>query len=256
MRTILFLTLAFLTFVSHATDTVTISGRVTDYNGNPVDSCTIGLYNPNFTTAYETLSGPDGCYAIENVAKGDYAGIFAMRIKEYPRMNQVAPEDMKLEFLAWNVPAHRDLTLDIRYDKLELYGTTAFMEYGGRPELLIYTRPMSVTKVLAFSNYLDKSAAEKEWKVTVDPQYMQFEVYADGMPLKLMSVQHLSFPNANGNALNDDCYLLQTELPKDISDHQGRPYEIRVVGHNTEYDEWGENVYYMHVPAYRFGGEK
>lgn len=80
MRTILSLTLAFLTFVSHATDTVTISGRVTDYNGNPVDSCTICLYNPNFTTAYETLSGPDGSYAIENVAEGDYAGIFALSL--------------------------------------------------------------------------------------------------------------------------------------------------------------------------------
>lgn len=51
MRIILFLTLAFGAFVSHAADTVTISGRVTDYNGNPVDSCTVGLYNPNFTTA-------------------------------------------------------------------------------------------------------------------------------------------------------------------------------------------------------------
>lgn len=253
MRLILSVFISLLGLVAFAADCVTISGRVTDYDGRAVDSCNVMLYNPDFSVAYEAVSDSAGCYSIEGIAKGDYACVYAMRIKEYPRMQQVAPEDMRLEFWAWNVIADRNIRLDIRYDKLELYGTTAFYEYGGRGELLIYTRPMSVTKVLAYDNYQDKAMAEKECKVTVAPEYMDFEVYADGRQLKVMSVQPLSLTNSNGNVQNDDCYLLQTELPAELRRRPGKPCEIRVVGHNRQYDEWGESVYYLRPFSYRRG---
>lgn len=224
---------------------IKISGKVKDYQGTPVDSCNVMVYNPDFTVAYETLSDQDGNYAIENVQEGKYAGICAMRIKEYPRMNKVAPELMNLEFWAWNLIADRDIDLDLRYGKLELYGTTAFSEFGGRPELLIYTRAMSLAKALAYVNINDKASAEKETNITVPPRYMEFEVKSDNVPLKILSVQHLSLPNSNGNKLNDDCYIIQTELPLDYKREGDKPFEIRVIGHNTQYDEWGENVYYL-----------
>lgn len=228
---------------------VTISGIINDYKGNPVDSCYVCIYNPDFSTAYETYSDSLGLYKIENVTPGNYACIAAMRLDEYPREQGVAPEKMKLEFWAWNVIANENIELNIRYDKMELYGTKAFFEFGGRQELLIYTRPMSVTKVINDPNYMDKSSQEKNWKVTVEPEYMDFEVFADGQKLQLISVQPLSLPNTNGNTLNDDCYLIQTSLPTDIYNHN-TPYEIRVVGHNTQYDEWGESVYYLLPPKY------
>lgn len=227
-----------------------VAGRVTDYKGLPVDSCSIIIYNSNFSTAFETLSDDDGYYRLDNVPKGRYAAIAAMRLSEYPRMQQVLPEDMKLEFWAWNVILDNDLTLDIRYDKLELYGTKAFFEYGGRQELLIYTRPMSVSKAIRVPDIIDKAAMEKNANVTVAPQYMDFKVYADGRPINILSVQHLSLPNTNGNSMNDDCYLIQTSLPDNIYSHVKEPYEIRVVGHNKEFDEWGESVYYLEVPQY------
>jgi len=61
----------------------------------------------------------------------------------------------------------------------------------------------------------------------------------------------LDFPNGNKeNKGNDDCYLIQVQIPSDIYNHWDKPYEIRVVGHNTEFDEWGENVYYLEAPHY------
>lgn len=134
-------------------------------------------------------------------------------------MQQVPPEDMKLEFWAWNVILDNDLTLNIRYGKLELYGTKAFYEHGGRQELLIYTRPMSVTKAVGFSEFMDKSAMEKNSNVTVAPQHIDFKVYVDGKPMDILSVQHLSLPNQNGNTINDDCYLIQTNLPVKMYSH-------------------------------------
>lgn len=242
------------TFYTSPQSHVSISGRVTDYNNQPIDSCHVSISNADFSTLYETLTDKNGEYRLDSIPAGRYAAICAMRPKEYPRMNMVPKEDMKLEFWAWNVIADRDITLDLRYDKLELYGTTAFIEYGGRQELLIYTRPMSVTKSISYYNFIDKSDAEINGpKVTIDPQYMEFEVFCDGKPLEIYSVQHLSLPHTNGrseNKGNDDCYLIQTRIPSDIYSHWEKPYEIRVVGHNTEYDEWGENVYYLEAPHY------
>lgn len=146
---------------------------------------------------FETLSDANGYYRLDSVPKGRYAAIAAMPVNEYPRMQQVPLEDMKLEFWAWNVILDNDLTLNIRYDKMELYGTKAFFEYGGRQELLIYTRPMSVTKVIRDPNFMDKSTQEKNTNVTVAPQYIDFKVYADGKPIDILFVQHLSLPNTN-----------------------------------------------------------
>lgn len=235
----------------HAQDFVTISGKVTDYQGHAVDSCNVIIYNPDFTEAYETYSDSTGHYKLEGVAKGRYAALAAMRVNEYPRMQQVAPQDMKLEFWAWNVIAESDITLNLSYGKLELYGTTAFLEYGGRREMLIYTRPMSVTKAIAYQNYMDKADAEKHSIVTVEPQYMSFEVKVDGKPMKINSTQPLTMKNQDGNPGNDTCYLLQVELPADIYNHTGRPYEVRVTGYNSQYDERGESVYYLEAPHYK-----
>ena len=55
---------------AYATDTVKISGTVTDYNGNPVDSCTVLIYNPDFTEAYETASDAQGHYSLDSIPKG------------------------------------------------------------------------------------------------------------------------------------------------------------------------------------------
>lgn len=236
-------------FTAYATDLVKISGKVTDYKGKPIDSCTVLIYNPDFTEAYETVSDPQGDYVLDSIPKGRYAAIAAMRINEYPRLLQVASKDMKLEFWAWNVIADRDIILNIRYDKLELYGTTAFLEYGGRQELLIYTRPMSVTKVIAYQNFVNKSEAEKNSIVTVEPKYMTFDVYADGKPLEIYSILPLTMKNKDNSVGDDMCYLLQVELPKDVYTHNA-PYEIKVVGHNSQYNEHGESVYFLEPPKY------
>lgn len=233
---------------------VTIYGKVTDYKGEPIDSCNVSLINADFSTLYETLTDSKGEYCLDSIPTGNYAAIGAMRAKEYPNQMMVPKEDMKLEFWAWNIIADRDIKLDIRYGKLELYGTTAFFEYGGRQDLLIYTRPMSVTKSIAYHNFQDKADAEENGpKITIDPQFMEFEVYCDGKTLDIRSIQHLTLPRSIGSKKgNDDCYLIQAQIPSDIYNHWDSPYEIRVVGHNTEFDEWGENVYYLEAPHYTY----
>ncbi len=48
----------------------------------------------------------------------------------------------------------------------------------------------------------------------------------------------------------NDCYLTHTYLPGYIYPYFERPYGIRVVGHNKEFDEWDESVCYLEVWQY------
>ena len=129
-------------------NTITISGQVTDFEGNPIDNCTVALYHADFKTAYETLSDKNGYYTLIGVEKGCYFAMFALRMKDYPKANIVPTKDMRLEFWAWNVIADRDLIINPRYHRLEIYGTSAFRTNQG---LMIYTRPMSLGNLLSFS---------------------------------------------------------------------------------------------------------
>lgn len=117
-----------------------ISGKATDFNGQPIDSVTIRLKNKAFENLYETLTDKNGNYAIQ-VKKGDYYCLFAIKLSEY-RVN-------KLEYWAWNVPVYENMTINPQYDRIEIYGMNAFEpQVTPQETYMLYFRPMSLTKTL------------------------------------------------------------------------------------------------------------
>lgn len=50
--------------------TYSISRRVTGYDGLPVDSCSVMLFNPDFKPAIVTESDADGFYRLDSVPEG------------------------------------------------------------------------------------------------------------------------------------------------------------------------------------------
>jgi hypothetical protein len=175
------------------TNTITISGQVTDFEGNPIDSSVVRLMHQNFTVACETYTDKSGNYILKDVEKGQYMAMFAMRPKEYPRENAISEEDMRLEFWAWNVIADKDLTINPRYHRLELYGFTVFEVRGGYPGLMAYVRPMSLGKSLSYTKtvYLDKSKAEKTADISINLEDITFQIYAGNELLKINSIQKI-----------------------------------------------------------------
>jgi len=165
-------------------NTITISGQVTDFDGNPIDSCSVALYHRDFSSAYETVSDKTGHYVLDGVEKGRYLCMYALRLKEYPRENAVPEKDMHLEFWAWNVIADKDLTINPRYHKLELYGFQVFNVMGGPPYLWAYVRPMSLGKVLSYPQdvYVDKQKMEKVLDIRVQLEDIDFKIYAGMNP--------------------------------------------------------------------------
>jgi hypothetical protein len=229
-------------------DFVIISGQATDFEGNIIDSCIVQIKNSDFTTAYETYTNTAGNYSLK-VKKGKYMALYAIRPKEYPRENAVAEKDMRLEFWAWNIVADKDLTINPRYHKLELYGAAVFKTFGGYNGFLIYFRPMSLTKYLSYSPniYLDKKNAEQNADISVKLENLKVKIFIDNEPLKINLIQPITEFEGEGQ-MPMTAFLVQTDAPKTKPD---KSYVIfRIEAENTEFNEKGENLYFYELKNY------
>lgn len=124
-------------------DSVTIRGQVTDYNGQPIDSCSIFWQSPSFDDIKQAITDKNGYYTTR-IPKGKYQSMGAINMSTYPHTvkPRLAEKDQRLEFWAWNFIADRDTTLNIRYHRMEVYGLRIFHIPGGMPTYQIYVRPM------------------------------------------------------------------------------------------------------------------
>ena len=231
-------------------NTITISGQVTDFDGNPIDSCLVYLIHEDFNSVYDTYSDSTGHYILKDVEKGKYMALAAIRMKDYPRSNAVPEEDMRLEFWAWNVIADRDMIINPRYHRLELYGFQVFEVFGGAPYLKAYVRPMSLGKYISYGKdvYLDKSKVEKMSDISVQPDSIDFKIYAGDEPLTIHSVQPLlEYEGANNQPFR--AFFLQFDRPKEFS---GDYCVFRIEAtHNLFGTEKGENLYFYELKKYK-----
>jgi hypothetical protein len=230
--------------------TITISGQVTDFEGNPIDSCMVQLMHKDFSTAYYTYSDKAGHYTLKDVEKGKYMAMYALCPKEYPRENAVPEEDMRLEFWAWNVIADKNLTINPRYHRLELYGFQVFEVMGSGPYLMAYVRPMSLGKYISYSKdvYLDKSEAEKVANISVQTNDIEFKLYADNEPLTIHSVQSVEeYGGENNQSITG--FFLQFDRPKKIPDSYCI-FRIEAT-HKLFGGEKGENLYFYELKDYK-----
>ncbi|MDR1347786.1 MAG: carboxypeptidase-like regulatory domain-containing protein [Prevotellaceae bacterium] len=239
----------FLCDMCYSQNSITISGRVTDFDGTAIDSSIVEILHADFTSAYETYTDKDGYYSINNVKKGKYLAIYAMRPKEYPRANAVPDDEMRLEFWAWNVIADTDLVINPRYHRLELYGTNVFRVEGGYNSAMIYVRPMSVGKLLSYTKdiYLNKSKSEHEADISVAPEHFKAKVFMDEQELPISSIQPVE-EYEGSDKLSMTGYLIQADLPQRKPEKQYCVF--RIEAENTEYGEKGENLYFYELKNY------
>ena len=65
-------------------DSVTIRGQVTDYNGQPIDSCSIFLAEPFFLMTLNKPSLTKNGYYTTRIPKGKYQSMGAINMSTYP----------------------------------------------------------------------------------------------------------------------------------------------------------------------------
>lgn len=246
-------------------DSVTIRGRVTDYNGQPIDSCSIFWQSPSFDEIKQAITNKDGYYTAR-IPKGKYQSIGAIKMSTYPHTAKAGlPEaDQRLEFWAWDFIADRDTTLNIRYHRMEAYGLRVFHIPGGMPTYQIYVRPMSLTR---FYQWMEKAKPEsilhgetlgdikqesqskdaKESQWAPRPEQLKVTVWIDGEEVPVLMKQEIKeYFDANEYA---NAYLLTVDFPKHPK--TGLPYRVfKVELEDLENGDRGEGLYYMEKEIY------
>ena len=245
-------------------DSVTIRGQVTDYNGQPIDSCSIFWQSPSFDDIKQAITDKNGYYTTR-IPKGKYQSMGAINMSTYPHTvkPRLAEKDQRLEFWAWNFIADRDTTLNIRYHRMEVYGLRIFHIPGGMPTYQIYVRPMSLTRTLQWQkeeksslvhaqdlSKIEQTGLSKQAKgVLLAPSEDKLKaiVWIDGEKVPVLMKQEIKeYFDATeyGNA-----YLLTVDMPK----HQKNilPYRIfKVELTDLENGDRGEGLYYMEKENY------
>ena len=215
---------------------ITISGRVTDFSGNPVEGAQVELKDDHFKNAAAAVSGKDGRYEIK-AAQGRYMALAA--VKDY--------QVKSLEYWAWNVLAERDLEINPRYDRLEVYAINAWRPQGGYPSLMIYFRPMSFVKVVQkVTEAGGMEGLQKLSVIDIAPELAEagIELSIDGKPAKVLQINKVR--EATGLTQYMFGYVLQTPLPERRTD---RDYAlINIALHDPSTGERGEGCLFFRWP--------
>lgn len=186
------------------TRTVKIFGRVTDFKGQAIEGATVELKDSRFSDVARTNSGPDGRYSLV-IPKGHYMALTA--VKGY--------QVRSLGYWAWNVPADRDIEIDPRFDRLEVYALNAWRPQGAYPSYQIYFRPMSLVKTAATVMKAEGMEGLNKLPlidISPDLEAGDIEVKVDGERVDVLRVNKVR--EASGPAQDMFAYLIQVSLPK------------------------------------------
>ena len=242
-------------------DSVTIQGRVTDFDGNPIDSCSVMWQTPSFDSKMEVLTDSQGHYSAR-IPRGKYQSMAAIRMDTYPHTaKEGIPEtDQRLEFWCWDLIADRDTTIDIRYHRMEAYGLRVFQIPGGMPTYQIYVRPMSLTR---FQRSMKESEAvhgqdvsqvrqeaaqknAKESSLAPSADQLKATVWIDGEKVTVLMTQEIKeYYSADeyGKA-----YLLTVDRPKRVTSFPYRVFKVEL--EDLGNGDRGEGLYYMEKESY------
>lgn len=114
-----------------------IKGIVCDKNSKVLSDVIVELKNEKFETVVSGKTDINGRFVIET-DKDTYSYLIA--VKEY--------RTEYLEYWCRNIRSDDESELNIRIDKLEVYGINAFVIGGAYDSIMVYFRPMSLVKFL------------------------------------------------------------------------------------------------------------
>ena len=212
----------FLTLMVNAQEKITLSGRVIDFSGIPVDSAVVRVMDRNFKAQFITYSNRDGYYSMA-VTKGNYNCIYAIKPSEYRKT--------KLEYWAWNVPLFEDMEINPQYNNMEIYGINVIEPQVTPYETyMIYFRPMSLKKMISLieNQNVDKQsfaiAGQAEKLITPDEQNIynispemitpnELSVRINGIESEIVNIERVK---EYARGMNYYGYLIQIKKPKEI----------------------------------------
>lgn len=206
-----------------------VSGTVRDFDGKPVAGADVELKSPTFDALYATKTDANGRYRM-TVEDGRYIALEAIRSSDYGKS--------RLEYWAWNVPVHADMTIDPRYHRLEIYGVNVFAVQRSHPSLFAYFRPMSLTRAQGKDTKKDPDIAPL-------PDDLELSIDVGGTPATIDTVERVQEYVGKGPVMFG--YLVHFTPAAPIT----KTALIRITGHDKANGDRGEGVYFYTPPEYR-----
>jgi hypothetical protein len=197
---------------------------------------TVRLKNKKFENIYETITDKNGYYTL-TVLKKSYYCIYAIKLNDYGKS--------KLEYWAWNIPAFNDLEINPKYERMEIYGMNAFEPQVSPYETyMVYFRPMSLIKSLAFQGKNSKKEIEQKAiaeKNTIDiaPNTIskdELTVNINDSRSEVVGINKIT-EYARGSYMYG--YLIQIKKPMNTEKIDLDYDKISVILHSKETDEYG-----------------
>lgn len=218
---------------------VRVYGKVADFAGNSIEAADVIIMDSRFEPIFKTKTDAGGLYCLD-VAPGVYYALMAVRMSDYAKerfeRSQVLDETARLEYWAWNVPASRDVELNIRYDRLEVYALNAFRPQGAVPSYIIYFRPMGLTRIMKTG----MTPVDSILKIAPRLSEKDIEVFINGQRVEVLEINDV-FESAGVNKLRG--YLIQASIPdRTTTDTHDR---IHVVVSDPDTGEQGESTVFV-----------
>lgn len=220
-------------------DMITISGKVTDRNGEAIPKCEIFFNQETWITdnSFTASCDGEGNYSID-IPKGHYNSIYICDEDKYAKT--------ALEFWGWNINFNEDQVFDASFDKLEVYSLAAWNSNGGANTIFASFRPMSVEKLTAPGIYPEPNLGDDATVLDIRPVMDINSITAtlDGATLEVKSLQWIyeKSNSCNGVAESGSCYMpvaiIQLERP---TMNEGR-HILRVVVRDSETGAMGEGA--------------
>jgi hypothetical protein len=225
-----------------AQETARLYGKVTDFNSVPIDSVSVILKNDKFNNQFATLTDKDGSFSMD-VPKGEYFCLYAVKSSDYSKT--------KLEYWAWNIPLFQDMNINPQYERMELYGISAFEPQVTPYETyMIYFRPMSLTKSQRITKAGNKKEIEQKANMnhdTIDiapknivPQELIIKLNEN--EAQVLNIQK-TVEYARGAYLYG--YLIQILKPKVEVDQSEKYDKITIILHSSETNETGKGEVFV-----------
>jgi hypothetical protein len=214
-----------------------ISGIVTDFEGTPIEGAAVELKRTDFQSAYRCLSDAQGKYHL-SVEPGSYIALTAIVMEDYATK--------KLEYWAWNIPAFRDLEINPRYDRIEVYAMNAWRPQGALPSLQVYFRPMTLQRVV---NQGGVAALKTAKLIDVAPDLTHEDIVAaiGGQPVAVLEVNKVLEAAPNDQSIF--AYLIQIALPEKQPDTDYWRVSLTITDPAT--GEMGEGLLFWEKRLYR-----
>lgn len=234
---LLFLVLAAAACTSQQSpEMVTISGRVTDFDGNPIDNVTVKWGSPDFRNAYYTKTDAAGRYCA-CIPQGRYTYVVAVDMRQYVHSSSLPRDEQRLEYWGWNFVLRGDTTLDMRYHRLEVYGVNASRVPGGVAGYNVYFRPMSLTR---YYELLDAGKLDGHYSLAPDVEHAKIEVTIDSRPAIVRTCQAVTeYGDEKASTVR---YLLFVEQPEGME--RGDKL-FHIVMTDIENGDKGEATYFL-----------